>query len=90
MKDLFVSGRIVDAIVVFMAIEASILVLIGRRRRGGPRPFPVLAALLPGLFLLLALRIALRAGSWRQIAVILVLALAAHLLDLSLRWGAAA
>lgn len=89
MRGLFVSGRIVDAIVVFMALEASILIVLGRRRRHGPRPLEVFAALMPGLFLLLALRVALRAGSWREIAATLALALAAHLFDLSRRWGAA-
>ncbi len=89
MKDLIASGRVVDAIVVFMAREALGLIRLGRRGRRGPRPLGVIAALLPGFFLLLALRAALRGGSWRQIAVILVLALATHLVDLSLRWGTA-
>jgi hypothetical protein len=75
MTDLFSSGRIVDAILALVALEAVLLL----RRRA------LLLGLLPGVLLLLALRAALRGAGWPVIALCLAGAFAAHLADLGLR-----
>jgi hypothetical protein len=81
METLIRSGHIVDLIFVFMAIEAVGLHLIelpGHR----PSKADVFWLLLPGFFLLLALRGALVSWPWEFIAGALVCALVAHLGDL--------
>lgn len=76
------SGRIVDLILAMLALEAIGLAW-WRRARGGLLPFlPGLAA---GACLLLALRAATTAAAWPWIAVALLGALVAHLLDLGVR-----
>ncbi|MDE2306138.1 MAG: hypothetical protein KGL34_11290 [Gammaproteobacteria bacterium] len=77
----FASGRVIDAILVFMAFEA-VLLIITRKLRGAD----TIAALAPGACLLLALRAALRHEDWTTIAALLLVALFAHLSDLRRRW----
>ncbi|MGC8525387.1 MAG: hypothetical protein ACP5M5_13995 [Acidibrevibacterium sp.] len=83
---LFAHGHIVDVILVVMACEA--LALIGWRQRTGRglAPAALLAMLLPGGCLLLALRAALRNAGAAEIALWLLAALITHLVDLSRRW----
>ena len=69
----FESGRAVD------------LVLFVLAWLGGARRATLLGALVPGLFLLLALRAALTGAPWQAVALFLALALPAHLLDLGRR-----
>jgi hypothetical protein len=79
------SGQVADLILACLALEA--LVLLGWRRmagRGLP-PVDVLALLLPGAFLVLALRLALTGRAWMLIPAALIAALAAHLFDLHRR-----
>jgi hypothetical protein len=81
METIVLSGQIIDLIFVFMAIEAVGLLLI---------KFPshqlgkadVFWLLLPGFFLLLAVRGALVSWPWVFIAGALACALMAHLGDL--------
>lgn len=88
MRDLFTSGRIVDAILLLMALEAIALVWLHRRTGLGPS-LPAVAAMLgAGLFLLLALRIALTGGAWFFMAAALAGSLVCHLVDLKSRWPA--
>ena len=82
MAAFFFNGRIVDLIVLFMLAEAITLVTYRLITRRGLNPFDVALMLLPGLLLLLALRAALIGSAWRMIAVLLVLALIAHLGEL--------
>ncbi len=76
------SGRIVDVIIVFMMVEAAALLLLRRPLALDMNTLDVVSLMLPGLFLLLALRGALMSSSWQWIAVSLLCALAAHVADL--------
>lgn len=84
MESLFAGGRIVDIVIAFMAVEAIALLIA---HRWGVRfgALDIALLLVPGLFLLLALRTALSGGGWQVIAVWLVAALIAHLADLTRR-----
>jgi dolichol kinase len=83
---LFASGRVVDLILVFMALEAALLAWHRRRSGRGPSVAGLLAFFLAGACLLLALRAALVGASWGWVAAPLAGAGAAHAADLALRW----
>lgn len=86
MAELFASGRIIDAILVAVALEAAIL-LIWRRRSGrGPAAADILGNLLSGAMLMLAVRGALVGAAWPWIGLCLAASLVAHLLDLRRRY----
>jgi hypothetical protein len=86
MAELFSSGRIVDLVLGFMAIEALILANYRRRTGRGIRTIDLLASLAAGACMLLALRAALTGQSWIWVAAALSASLIAHLFDLSRRW----
>jgi hypothetical protein len=86
LADLIASGRIVDLILALVALEAVGLIGLWRLRRRGLAPADLLANLLAGVGLLLALRAALVGAWWGWIALCLAMALAAHLADLRRRW----
>ena len=71
MESLFAGGRIIDAILVLVAIEAVVLSLILRRRETALPP--VLCNLASGAALMLALRGALTGAHWTAIAGCLAL-----------------
>lgn len=85
MSDLFTSGRIVDVVIAFMALEAVALLVGSRLLQSRFRNLDILLLLVPGLFLLLAMRAAMTDAGWQLIAVWLVAALVAHLADLARR-----
>jgi hypothetical protein len=89
LEELFTSGRIVDLILVFVAIETAGLALLARHHAKLGSKFGPVSALLPnlasGACLLLALRVALGGGWWGWIALCLAGSLVAHLLDLASR-----
>ena len=87
MDALFASGRIIDAVLLLVAVEASILAWIGRRR--GLPLASLLANLASGAALMLALRAALVGAGWIAVAGWMLAGLIAHLADLSLRFRAA-
>jgi hypothetical protein len=87
MSEFVASGRIVDLVLAVVAIEAALLFALRRRLGRGPRPADILAMLLPGVCLMLALRAALTGAWWGAIAVALAAAFLAHLADLSRRFG---
>jgi hypothetical protein len=76
------SGHVADLILACLVIEALALLAWRRASGRGPAPRMVMALLLPGAFLVLALRFALTGASWPLIPVALAGALAAHLWDL--------
>jgi hypothetical protein len=83
MAELFAHGSIVAWILAFMLAEGCLLLLLRAKTH---LPLLDLAASLgAGAALLLALRAALRGDSWHLIALWLLIALAAHLLDLQRR-----
>ncbi len=89
MAVLFANGRIVDAILALVLVEAMALILIRRQRKAGLKTGDLVAGLLPGVGLLLALRAALLGDSWPIVALCLAGALIAHVVDLARRWTAA-
>ena len=86
MSDFFADGRAVDLILVLMVLEGILLAAYRWRTGRGIAVVDLLGMLLAGAFLLLALRAALTGASWSRIAVWLLAALAAHLVDLVRRW----
>jgi hypothetical protein len=81
METLVRSGHIVDLIFIFMAVEAlGLLLLRATAHRLGRAD--IFWLLIPGFFLLLALRGALVSWPWEFIAGALACALVAHLGDL--------
>jgi len=81
MSDLFASGRAVDLVLLFLALE---VVALGLWWRGGA--INALVAALPGACLLLALRAALTGAHWPWVALWIAMSLPAHLADLTRRW----
>jgi hypothetical protein len=88
MADLFATGRIVDFILVFMVIEAVGSILLNRRLQLGVAPAAVIFNLGSGAALLMALRAALQQAPWPVIAAWLLVALAGHVGEVSVRWAA--
>lgn len=86
MGDFVHSGRAVDWILALVVLEALALIALRWRTGRGVPPAPLLANLAAGGFLLLALRAALSGVAWFWIALPLLAAFAAHLLDLRARW----
>ncbi len=83
---LIASGRLIDLLLVAVAIQGGAMAVHARRTGRGVPPASLLATLAAGGFLLLALRVALVGGWWGWIMGLLAASLAAHLLDLRLRW----
>lgn len=90
LADLIASGRVVDAIIAFMAAEAVALLVYRRIAGRGPGAADIGVMLLAGLCLLLALRAALTGAGWAWVAAFLAAALVSHLADLALRFRNAA
>lgn len=88
MDALFASGRIVDAILALVAAEALLLAWLARRR-GVALP-ALLANLVSGAALMLALRAALTGAGWPVVAGWMLAGLLAHLTDLGFRFRAGA
>ena len=88
MAELFASGRIVDLILAFVALEA--LVLIGWRlyRGRGPSPVTLACNLAAGAALMLAIRAALTGSDWTIVAGCMLASLAAHLTEMCLKFRA--
>jgi hypothetical protein len=80
------SGRAVDLALLVTGLEFAVLICIRRATLHGLSAFNLARLLLPGIFLLLALRAALTAGSAGTIALYLILALSTHLVELKHRW----
>ena len=84
-EPMFRSGRMADIVIAVMVLEALGFAFAARAR---PRHWSLgvmLAGLLPGVFLVLALRAALVQASSLWIALALSAALVSHLLDVRLR-----
>ena len=77
MELFFTSGRAVDLVLAFMALEAIALIAIKRRAS-----VTVILTILPGAAMMLALRAALTGAGWQWAAVWLTVSLPLHLADL--------
>lgn len=86
MEALVTSGAVADLILACLVLEAIALLAWRRWRGTGPTIADILALLLPGAFLVLALRVALTGGPWPLIPLALSAALVAHLADLARRF----
>ena len=89
LSDWIRSGRIIDAILLLLALEFALLLAYRRRTGRGPAGLELVAMLAAGACLLLAGRSALHGGSWRAIAAWLAAAGVAHLCDLARRFARA-
>jgi hypothetical protein len=86
MEEFFRSGLVADVILVVMVAEALLLLVYRKLTGRGPAPGDLLTMLLAGACLVLALRAVLTGAHWPVVAVCLIAALLAHLLDLYRRW----
>ncbi len=86
MADLFESGRIIDLILVLIAVEVLGLVALRRALGRGPTIRRLGGTILSGVFLMLAVRTALADAPWTWTAACLIGALGAHVTDLWGRW----
>ena len=85
MAEWFSSGRIIDAILILVALEAAALLWWHRRTGRGPAPLPLLCNLASGAALMLAVRAALAGADWPVIAACLFGSLLAHGSELAVR-----
>ncbi len=81
------SGRVLDFILIGMALEALALLAVWHVSRRGLRPSVVLPNLCSGMCLLLAMRVGLAGAWWGWISLPLLGALLGHIADLRLRWN---
>jgi RsiW-degrading membrane proteinase PrsW (M82 family) len=88
MGELFQTGRIVDLVLALMVVEGVLLAIYHRRRGRGIPAAGLVANLLAGGCLLLAVRAALTHAGWPVVSLWLAAALLAHLADLRSRWRA--
>ena len=86
MSDLFASGLVVDLILGFLVLEAAVIIGYWVWRKRGIAPADFLPGLCSGALMLLALRAVLTGSSWVLPTVCLMLAGAAHLVDVLRRW----
>ena len=86
MSELFASGRIVDLILLIVAIEAIALIVYWRATGRGIAPRDLLPNLIAGALLLLALRLTLADAGWMAICVCLAAAGVANIVDIMRRW----
>ncbi|HEX2941224.1 MAG TPA: hypothetical protein VHO91_09265 [Rhodopila sp.] len=90
------SPHLIDLVLGFTLLEGALLIWWRRRAitatapeygRAGARPVSdVFRLLLPGLFLMLALRAALAGAAWPWVPTALAASFIAHVIDLRGRW----
>ncbi len=80
------SGRVLDLIVLGMALEGAALVALWRASHKGVAPGALLPNLFAGMALLIAMRAGLAGAWWGWVCLPLLAALAMHLTDLRRRW----
>lgn len=86
MEALFASGRVVDVLLAAVLVQGAALLAHAALTGRGVPPASLAATLAAGWFLLLALRTTLAGAWWGWTGLALLAALAAHLIDLRLRW----
>ena len=93
MEELVLSGRLIDIILVLVALEAVVFLVLYRLLSAAPRlARPHRAVLWPtllsGALLMLAVRLAVTQVPWTLLVTVLAGAGLAHMLDLALRFRA--
>lgn len=86
LADLIRSGRIVDIVVLVLALELILLAALYARSKTGVRPYSALVNIGAGGSMAMALKASLTGLGWQWIAVWLVTSLVFHALDLQNRW----
>jgi hypothetical protein len=86
MQELFSSGRVADIVLAVMFVEGLVLMFAYKRTGKGIAPLNLFFGLAAGAGLVLALRAVLVGAAWPWIAAALLVSLAAHAIDLYLRW----
>jgi hypothetical protein len=85
--ELFAGGLLIDGIVLLMLFELLVLlVLRSKSQRALTTPL-LITNLGSGAALLMTLRAALTGARWQMLALWLIVALCAHVIDLKLRWA---
>ncbi|KAA5804135.1 hypothetical protein F1654_09550 [Alkalicaulis satelles] len=84
MESLFVTGRVVDLILVLVVAECAVLAL-WPRLRGAMSLLDIAALIAPGVMLLLAVRAALTGAPHMLTAAMLAAAFACHIADVARR-----
>ncbi|MEM0954448.1 MAG: hypothetical protein AAGI24_09935 [Pseudomonadota bacterium] len=82
MAELFASGRIIDLILLGIALEIALLPAALRHTGSKLLPRDLLPNIIAGACLMLAVRLSLTDAPWFNIALALLLALLAHIYEL--------
>ena len=85
MRELLNTHRVVDLALVLVGVEVAVLLAIRQWLGRGLRPLDLFGQILAGVFLLLALRSALRDDDIRYTLSFLTASFPAHLFDLARR-----
>ena len=85
MAELFASGRIIDLILLGIIAEVALLPALLRRLGSSLTLLDLLPNIVAGACLMLAVRLSLTQSAWFTIALALLLALAAHVFELTYR-----
>ncbi len=80
----FSSGLAIDLVLIFVALEVLVLAFIPRLR-GSMTLLDVTSLVVPGVFLMLAIRSALTSAPYTMTAVFMTAAFASHLWDVARR-----
>lgn len=86
MRELFVSGRLADLVLILVIVEAALIAGYWRLTGKGIRALDLLPNLFAGFFLVLALRAVLTGQDWTWSCACLALAGLAHVADMARRW----
>lgn len=86
LRELILSGRIIDIVVGVLLLELVAISILYRTRGTGIAPYPLLVNIGAGGSLALAIKASLTGAGWQWIAGWLVASLVFHVLDLSTRW----
>ncbi|MFL9500854.1 hypothetical protein KQX63_07610 [Rhodopseudomonas palustris] len=86
MSELFASGTVVDAVLIFLLVEAIAVIGYWLWRKRGIAPADFLPGMISGALMLLALRAVLAGAGWMVPTLCLMAAGGAHLVDVLRRW----
>ena len=86
MQAFFDSGNVFSMIIAMTILEAVLLLALYGSSRQGIRPLYLIPNLAAGICLMMALRAAVLDQPWTGIAIWLVSALIAHVIEVAARW----